>query len=181
MTFTHAVICTMMLVVCVQGCTASSAVSSAAPTGSPSAASRADVGVVDTRPGSGARATTHQCLYVHYEGALADGRTFESSRTSPANGAPISPIALELGAGSVMAGWEKGLVAMRVGGTRRLYVPFRLAYGADGRPPSIPPRTDLVFDIELLAVAAPLPTSSNAPRAATARTCPAWLSVSRAR
>jgi len=42
-------------------------------------------------------------------------------------------------------------------------------------------RADLVFDIELMAVAAPLPTSSNAPRAESARTCPTWTAVSRSR
>ncbi|MBL0173369.1 MAG: FKBP-type peptidyl-prolyl cis-trans isomerase [Gemmatimonadaceae bacterium] len=148
---------------------------------STSSATEANLGLVDTRIGTGARATTRQCLYVHYVGTLADGRLFESSRTPLPNGQTPSPIVFELGTGSVMPGWEKGLPAMQVGGTRRLFVPYRLAYGASGRPPAIPPRTDLVFDIELMAVAAPLPTSSNAPRAETARTCPAWTSVNRQR
>jgi hypothetical protein len=141
----------------------------------------ADLGVVDTRIGTGARATLHQCLYVHYVGALPDGQTFETSRAPAAAAAAPEPIAFELGTGAVMQGWEKGLVNMLLGGTRRLFVPYRMAYGAGGRPPSIPARTDLIFDIDLLAVAAPLPTSSNAARAETARTCPAWSSVSRTR
>ena len=155
--------------------------SAPATAASPTATARANLGIVDTRIGTGSRAAARQCLYVHYVGALADGSAFESSRTPSPSGQVPPPIAFELDAGSVMAGWEKGLVAMQVGGTRRLFVPYAMAYGASGRPPSIPPRTDLVFDIELLAVAPPLPTSSNAPRAETARSCPAWASVNRVR
>ena len=151
------------------------------PSTSAPSTSRADLGIVNTRPGSGARAASGQCLYVHYVGVLADGRTFESSSAPQANGQLPSPIAFELGLSSVMSGWEKGLLGMQVGGARRLFVPYRMAYGASGRPPAIPPRTDLVFDIELMAVAPSLPTSSNAPRAETARTCPTWASVNRAR
>ena len=142
---------------------------------------RTDLGVVDLRPGTGARAMSGSCLYVHYVGSLPNGQTFETSRTTRANGKPADPIAFELGAGSVMPGWEKGLGGMQVGGLRQLWIPFRLAYGASGRPPAIPPRTDLVFDIELLGVAAALPTSSNAPRAESARTCPLWSAVNRSR
>ncbi len=161
--------------------TATGCASTPATAASTTATARANLGSVDTQIGTGARAAVRQCLYVHYDGTLADGRAFESSRTPLPSGQMPPPIAFELGAGSVMAGWEKGLVAMQVGGKRRLFVPYAMAYGASGRPPSIPPRTDLVFDIELLAVAPPLPTSSNAPRAEAAHTCPAWASVNRAR
>ena len=81
----------------------------------------------------------------------------------------------------MLQGWDKGVASMQVGGARRLYVPYRMGYGTKGVPPNIPPRADLVFDIELMAVAAPLPTSSNAPRAESARTCPTWTAVSRSR
>jgi len=64
---------------------------------------------------------------------------------------------------------------------RRLWIPYRLAYGANGRPPAIPPRTDLVFDIELMAAVDPLPSSSNAMRAEGAKRCPDWSVVSRSR
>jgi peptidylprolyl isomerase len=142
------------------------------------------LGVVDARTGTGARATRGQCLYVHYVGVLPDGRQFETSRDSTLmarTGRIAPPIVFELGTRAVMPGWEQGLPGMQVGGVRRLFVPYRLAYGANGRPPAIPPRTDLVFDIELLAVAASLPTLSNAMRAETAKSCPAWESVSRTR
>ena len=141
------------------------------------------LGVIDSRVGTGARAGRGQCLYVHYVGVLPDGRQFEASRDASASGSGriTPPIVFELGTRAVMPGWEQGLPGVQVGGVRRLFVPYRLAYGANGRPPAIPPRTDLVFDIELMAVAAPLPTSSNAMRAESAKTCPAWESVNRAR
>jgi peptidylprolyl isomerase len=140
---------------------------------------RRDLGIVDLRRGTGARAMSGSCLYVHYDGSLPNGHAFETSRTTNAKGVASDPIVLQLGTGMVMPGWEKGLGGMQVGGVRQLWIPFRLAYGANGRPPAIPPRTDLVFDIELLAVAPALATSSNAPRSESARNCPTWNSARR--
>lgn len=146
------------------------------------ATAESTLGVVDTREGTGARAARGQCLYVHYAGVLPDGRQFEASRdTTTTRGRSAPPIVFELGTKMVMPGWEQGLPGMRVGGLRRLYVPFRLAYGANGRPPAIPPRTDLIFDIELLAMTNALPSSSNAMRDASAKSCPPWESVNRGR
>jgi len=157
---------------------ATSAVSS--PQASEGGSGARDLGVVDARVGTGAKAAMHQCLYVHYAGMLPYGRRFETSRDSSISRVQ-TPVVFELGAGTVMAGWEKGIGGMQVGGVRRLFVPYRMSYGAAGRPPAIPARTDLVFDIELMAVRAPLPSSSNVSRAESAPTCPAWGSVRGAR
>jgi FKBP-type peptidyl-prolyl cis-trans isomerase len=160
--------------------TASAATASTAPRATSSGnGTRQDLGIVDLRRGTGSRAMSGSCLYVHYDGSLPNGQAFETSRTTNAKGVANDPIALQLGAGMVMPGWEKGLGGMQVGGVRQLWIPFRLAYGASGRPPAIPPRTDLVFDVELLAVAAALPTSSNAPRSESARSCPTWNAARR--
>lgn len=140
-----------------------------------------DLEITDTRVGAGARATVGQCMYVHYVGVLADGRQFDSTQDTLPNGRPQPPLVFELGTGAVMQGWERGLTGMQVGGRRRLWVPYRMAYGAAGQPPVIPPRTDLIFDLELVGLAAALPTSSNAVRAETAKTCPTWTFVNRAR
>lgn len=150
----------------------------ASASGSGSAASStendSDLSVIDSREGTGTRATSHDCVYVHFVGVLANGRQFDTSRDTLNNGQPRDPIAFELGTKRVMPGWEQGIPGMRVGGLRRLWVPYRLAYGASGRPPSIPPRTDLVFDIELMAVAPTVSSTSTAPRADGAPTCPSW-------
>ena len=161
------------LVAMLTACASNSTVQSA------STASSNEFGSMDTRAGTGARVTLHQCLYLHYTGMLADGRQFETSRTTNARGVASAPIAFEIGTGTVMPGWEKGLLGMQVGGTRRLFVPFRMAYGASGRPPAIPPRTDLVFDVELIAMSAPLETSSSLPRAEGTKTCATWTNVIR--
>ncbi|HUD73464.1 MAG TPA: FKBP-type peptidyl-prolyl cis-trans isomerase [Terracidiphilus sp.] len=61
--------------------------------------------------------------------------------------------------GYVIAGWDQGFYGMRVGGKRRLFIPYQLAYGARGRPgpdashPGIPRKADMIYDIELISVA----------------------------
>jgi peptidylprolyl isomerase len=81
---------------------------------------------------------------VHYTGWLNDGTKFYSSfdRGQP-DTFPLD---------QVIAGWTEGVGSMQVGGKRKLVIPFELAYGADGRPPVIPPRATLIFDIELLEI-----------------------------
>jgi FKBP-type peptidyl-prolyl cis-trans isomerase FkpA len=54
--------------------------------------------------------------------------------------------------GQVIAGWDQGMVGMKVGGKRTLIIPSSLAYGSAGAGSLIPPNSALVFDVELLAV-----------------------------
>jgi peptidylprolyl isomerase len=108
---------------------------------------------VDIVDGTGDLAAPRKCLYVHYTGWLTNGKKFDSSRDTMRNGSPRSPLAFPQGARRVIAGWDAGFEGMRVGGQRRLIIPYQLAYGELGRPPGIPPKAMLIFDVELMGVA----------------------------
>lgn len=131
--------------------------------------------VVDVAPGTGAPVEPRKCIYAHYTGWLRDGTKFDSSRDTAADGTPRTPIAFPQGARRVIAGWDAGFEGLRVGGMRRLFIPYQLAYGELGRPPVIPPKAELIFDVEVMAVADTLPRlqpTDPAPR------CPEWAAVS---
>lgn len=101
---------------------------------------------IDTTPGtSGEEAKANSTVTVQYTGAIAStGIIFESSLDS--GGQPVSfPLS------GVIKGWQEGIPGMKVGGTRRLLIPAALAYGSSGNG-TIPPNSDLVFDVTLLAV-----------------------------
>ncbi len=108
---------------------------------------------IDIAVGTGVPAAPRKCLYVHYTGWLTNGKKFDSSRDTLSNGHARSPLAFPQGARRVIAGWDTGFEGMRVGGQRRLFIPYQLAYGELGRPPGIPPRSMLIFDVELMGVA----------------------------
>ena len=108
--------------------------------------SETGLGIIDIETGTGETPEAGQTLAVHYTGWLSDGTKFDSSLDRG------SPFELALGAGQVIAGWDEGLATMKVGGKRRLIIPPELAYGEQGSPPTIPPNSELTFDIELLEI-----------------------------
>lgn len=122
---------------------------------------------VDTKIGSGPPAAPHKWYTIHYTGYLTDGTKFDSSLD---RGEPIS---IEYGQHQVIAGWDTGFDGMHVGGKRRLFVPYQLAYGANGRQPTIPPRAELIFDVELVAQSDMEPKPEPKPAAAPAAGGPA--------
>jgi peptidylprolyl isomerase len=105
---------------------------------------------IDTKIGEGelARSSTppnNVVFYtVHYTGWTTDGTKFDSSVDRG------EPIVFPIGLKRVISGWDTGFEGMRVGGKRRLIIPWQLAYGAAGHPPTIPEKADLIFDIELV-------------------------------
>jgi hypothetical protein len=100
----------------------------------------------DLVDGTGASPQKGQTVTVHYTGTLANGKKFDSSYD---HGQPAD---FKIGVGSVIKGWDEGLMSMKVGGKRRLVIPSALGYGPQGRPPDIPGNSTLIFDVELLGV-----------------------------
>lgn len=124
--------------------------------------------------GTGAEALPEKCFYVHYSGWLTDGTKFDSSHNLGADGKPRTPLSFHQGRRGVIAGWDAGFEGMRVGGKRRLIIPYQLAYGVNGRPPQIPPKATLIFDVELMDVReGPAVTRPPEPAAR----CPAWAAA----
>lgn len=124
----------------------------------------------DIRIGTGAVAEPNKIYKVQYTGWLAsNGHKFDSSYEHPGmpvmgpDGKPVlgpdgkprqgppEPITFPQGFRAVIPGFDQGFYGMRVGGKRRLFIPWQLAYGEKGRP-GIPPRADLIFDVELVGV-----------------------------
>ncbi len=108
---------------------------------------------IDTIVGTGAEAAAGAYVQVHYTGWLYDesaadkkGAKFDSSKDRG------DPFAFDLGAGSVIKGWDEGVQGMKVGGARTLIIPAALGYGARGAGGAIPPNATLLFAVELLAV-----------------------------
>ncbi len=115
----------------------------------------------DVTVGTGDPVTPGEQLRVQYTGWLAsDGTKFDSSVDRN------EPFSFTQGAHQVIPGWDQGFAGMRVGGKRRLFIPYQLAYGDAGRPPVIPAKSDLIFDIEVLPPesAAPAPAPPGAPQ-----------------
>ena len=98
---------------------------------------------VDVAEGTGATAQNGQMLTVHYTGTLQNGTKFDSSVDRG------KPYVFRLGSGSVIKGWDEGLLGMKVGGKRKLTIPAALGYGARASG-NIPPNSTLLFDVELL-------------------------------
>jgi FKBP-type peptidyl-prolyl cis-trans isomerase FkpA len=103
--------------------------------------------VEDLVVGDGAEAVAGNSVSVHYVGTFGDGRVFDKSLDR-------GPFKFKLGIGQVIKGWDTGVQGMRVGGKRKLSIPSDLAYGGRGAGGVIPPNTDLVFEVELLATEA---------------------------
>jgi len=103
--------------------------------------------IKDLKKGTGATAKTGDDVSMNYVGvSYSTKKEFDNSYDRG------QPFDFTLGQGGVIAGWDEGIVGMKVGGRRELTIPPAQGYGAQGRPPSIKPNETLVFIVDLLDV-----------------------------
>lgn len=99
------------------------------------------------KQGSGDREVKNgDTITVQYVGRLSNGKKFDSSYDHR------KPFTFTVGKGTVIEGWEKGVLGMKVGEKRQLKIPSKMAYGEKGFPPTIPPKTGLIFEITLIKI-----------------------------
>jgi FKBP-type peptidyl-prolyl cis-trans isomerase len=105
------------------------------------------------QPGKGSVAKVGDRVVVNYTGFLPNGRLFDSSASDG------RPLKCRVGRGEVIKGWDEVLLLLPAGSRARVWIPAALAYGAKGvRDPDdqrrylIPPKTDLVFELEMVKV-----------------------------
>jgi FKBP-type peptidyl-prolyl cis-trans isomerase FkpA len=141
---------TCWILLALAGCGTKQDAAAPAPTAAPAVTSMQSIVL---KPGEGAAIATGQMAVVQYTGwlyetAAADnkGKRFDSSLDTG------KPFSFPLGAGSVIKGWDQGVVGMQVGERRRLIIPPDMAYGDAGAGGVIPPGATLVFDIELVKI-----------------------------
>ncbi len=96
------------------------------------------------KKGSGQTPAPGTKVMVHYQGMFKDNKVFDSSYKRG------KPVEFTAGIGQVIKGWDQALVKMKKGEKRTLLIPYELAYGEQGYPNAIPPKSDLIFDVELI-------------------------------
>jgi FKBP-type peptidyl-prolyl cis-trans isomerase len=97
----------------------------------------------DLEAGTGRPIDHGDTVRVHYVATLPGGGALHSTRDGGL------PIEIMVGSTKTICGFEQALIGMKPGGQRRVTIPWRLAFGENGRAPDVPPRTDLVFVIDL--------------------------------
>lgn len=99
---------------------------------------------VTLKPGTGPAVTKGAIVSIHFTGMLLNGKKIVSSKNQG------EPMRFAVGVGDVMPGWDIGILGMKKGETRRLLVPYPLAFGEAGSPGLVPPKSSLIFDMELI-------------------------------
>lgn len=93
--------------------------------------------------GTGPQPKPGQGVAVHYYGILTDGKMFDNSFQ---RGLPFE---FPIGQGRVIPGWDEGIALLKEGAKATLFIPYEMAYGEAGSPPTIPPKAELIFYVEL--------------------------------
>jgi peptidylprolyl isomerase/FKBP-type peptidyl-prolyl cis-trans isomerase FkpA len=102
--------------------------------------------IEDLVAGNGREAKAGDTVVVHYTGWLEDGKKFDSSKDRK------QPFETKIGIGYVIKGWDVGIPGMKVGGKRKLTIPYHMGYGKFGVEPDIPGFATLIFEVELLKI-----------------------------
>jgi FKBP-type peptidyl-prolyl cis-trans isomerase len=103
--------------------------------------------IEDIKVGNGKTVADHDRVIVKYTGTLKNGTVFDSNDKPDGK-----PFPFMVGAGSVIKGWDQGIIGMKVGGERKLSIPSELAYGSQAQGEKIPANSDLFFTIKLISV-----------------------------
>lgn len=103
--------------------------------------------ILEIAAGTGEGAKMGDTVEVHYTGTFPSGEKFDSSR-DPGR----TPLKVEIGKTGLIKGFTDGLIGMKLGGKRKITIPYQLAYGEAGRPPAIPPKSTLVFELEIMSL-----------------------------
>lgn len=143
----------LLVCVCVLAFGVSACSGSSSTTG-PSATSNLPFSTVDLRVGTGADATSGKAVTVNYTGWLYNslGQDFKGTLFDSSLAAGGTPLQFTVGASNIIPGFSQCALGMKVSGLRRCTLPPALAYGSQGRAPSIPPNATLIFELELLTV-----------------------------
>lgn len=119
--------------------------------------------IATIQEGTGATPQVNDTVTVNYSGWLQGGGLFDSSLKEGR-----TPFQFFLGQQRVIGAWDEAVATMKVGGIYRIIAPPELAYGAAGKPPTIPENATLIFDIAVLETAPPTPVGQTPSPTATA-------------
>ncbi|HOU76059.1 MAG TPA: FKBP-type peptidyl-prolyl cis-trans isomerase [Candidatus Dojkabacteria bacterium] len=107
------------------------------------------ISITEITAGEGEQVTEETTVLFHYSAKFDDGSEFENTNDT---GEPMETIVKE----TYPEGLKQGLVGMKVGEKREIYVPYQLAYGVMGGYPYIPPRANITYTVELLEIIVPI-------------------------
>lgn len=102
--------------------------------------------IEDIKVGEGQEVKDGDTVVMHYTGWLENGTKFDSSHDRN------EPFETKIGVGYVIKGWDQGVPGMKIGGKRKLTIPYNLGYGKYGVDPLIPGFATLIFEVELLKI-----------------------------
>tara|TARA_A100000164_G_scaffold305977_1_gene282323 strand:+ start:357 stop:1079 length:723 start_codon:yes stop_codon:yes gene_type:complete len=108
-----------------------------------------EINILNETIGNGLEVKNHSKVSVHYIGKLEDNTIFDSSYERG------EFFDFQIGVRQVILGWETGLLGMKEGGKRTIFIPYELAYGESGAGNLIPPKSNLIFEIEVIKVIPP--------------------------